>query len=177
MRCNVTIKYILAGVLSVLLMISTVAAAELKLGYVNATLLLEQSPQAQEAASRMKKEFGERETALLTGKAEMDEMQKKLSRDGDIMSEAKRKQLRLDILSRQRELVRNEEVLRQDVAIRRSDVIGLLQVTIRTAIEAIGARGQYDIIFYDAIAYGNPALDITAQVLDELKKMGTSTGK
>jgi len=83
--------------------------------------------------------------------------------------------MRRDILSRQRDVMRDEEALRQDPSIRRSDVIGSLQDVIRAAIEAVGKRGKYDIIFYDGISYGNPALEITDQVLSELKKPEYST--
>lgn len=156
--------------LMVLLFAAGTAWADAKLGFVNAPRLLEESPQAQAAAQKMKDEFSDRDKKLSKSKAELDAMQKRLNTDGDIMSETKRKQMRLDILSRQRDVMRDEEALRQDLAIRRSDVIGGLQDVIRSAIEAIGKRGKYDIIFYDGISYGNPALDITEQVLTELKK-------
>ena len=146
----------------VMLFVAGTAYADTKLGFVNAPRLLEESPQAQAAAQQMKDEFSERDKKLSETKAELDAMQKRLNTDGDIMSEAKRKQMRLDILAKQRDAMRDEEALRQDLAIRRSDVIGSLQDVIRSAIEAIGKRG--------GISYGNPALDITEQVLTELKK-------
>lgn len=156
--------------LSVLLFAAGTACADVRLGFVNAPRLLEESPQAQAAAQKMKDEFSDRDKKLSQAKAELDAMQKRLNTDGDIMSETKRKQMRLDILSRQRDVMRDEEALRQDLAIRRSDVIGGLQDVIRSAIEAIGKRGNYDLIFYDGISYGNKALDLTDQVLKELKK-------
>jgi len=170
-------KYFLKGVYVGLLLLSGSAMAELKLAYVNAAMLLDQAPQAQKAAAKMKAEFGARETSLISGKRELDELQAQLSRDGAVMSEDKRKTMRLDIMSRQRELVRNEEALRQDVAIRRNDVIGGLQLMIRSAIDDVGKKGGYSIIFYEGIAYADPLLDISASVLETLKKQDAKTGK
>jgi outer membrane protein len=167
----VTRQFVKSGLfLAVLLFGIGTAYADGKLGFVNAAQLLEESPQAQKAAQRIKDEFSERDKKLLDAKSELEALQSRLKTDGDIMSESKRKQMRLDILSRQRDVMRDEEALRQDLAIRRSDVIGGLQDVIRTAIEAVGKRGKYDIIFYDGISYANPDLDLTQQVLDELRK-------
>jgi len=170
-------RTILCGLMFGLMLVSGAASAELKLAYVNAAMLLEESPQAQKAGNKLKEEFGTRESKLIQSKQELDEMQKRLSRDGSIMSESNRKQIRLDILSRQRDIARDEDALRQDIAIRRSDVISSLQELIRAAINVVGKKGKYDIIFYDGIAYADPAHDITQQILEELKKSDTKVAK
>lgn len=166
-----------SGVLLVLMLSVSVAIAEQKLGYVNPNILMEKSPQGQKAANTIKEEFSDRETKLLASKGELDEMQKSLSRDGDIMSESKRKSMRLDILARQRDIMRDDEAFRQDLAIRRNDLFSGLQEIIRQAIESVGAKSKFDIIFYDGISYGNPKLDVTDQVLSELKRLDSTTGK
>lgn len=169
-------SFIQISVVLGLLFGSAVVMAEQKFGYVNPNELMEKSPQGQAAANTIKEEFSEREEKLLSSKQSLGELQKTLSRDGDIMSESKRKSMRLDILSQQRDIVRDEEAFRQDLAIRRNDLFGGLQATIRQAIEAVGKKGKFDIIFYDAIAYGNPALDLTEKVLAELKKVDKAAG-
>jgi len=175
--CEVNKKIFMCGLMFGLLLVSAAASAELKLAYVNAAKLLEESPQAQKAANKLKDEFGDRESKLIKSKQELDEMQKRLARDGSIMSESNRKQIRLDILSRQRDIVRDDEALRQDISIRRNDILGGLQDLIRGAIDNVGKKGKYDIIFFDGIAYVDTALDITAQILDELKKIDAKTKK
>ena len=169
--------FLINGLIFSLILASGMAMAETKLAYVNAAQLLDEAPQAQKASARLKEEFGARESSLIEGKRELDEMQKRLGRDGSIMSESKRKQMRLDILSRQREVARDEEALRQDIAIRRSDVIGGLQEMIRAAINVVGKQGKYDIIFYDGIAYANPTHDITSLILEEMKKTDAKAAK
>ena len=170
-------KIIMCGLMSGLLLVSAAASAELKLAYVNAAKLLEASPQAQNAANKLKEEFGDRESKLIKSKQELDEMQKRLARDGSIMSESNRKQIRLDILSRQRDIARDDDALRQDLAVRRNDILSDLQELIRGAIDDVGKKGKYDIIFFDGVAYVDPAIDITTKVLDELKKIDAKTKK
>ncbi len=170
-------SFIQVSILLVLMFGSAMVMAEQKFGYVNPNDLMEKSPQGQAAANTIKEEFSDREATLMAAKGDLDELQKTLTRDGDIMSDSKRKSMRLDILSQQRDIIRDEEAFRQDLAIRRNDLFGGLQATIRQAIESVGKKGKFDIIFYDAIAYGNPKLDLTEQVLTELKKADTAAGK
>lgn len=164
-------KYLWSGLLLGLMMVSTLSLAEVKLGYVNAAMLLDESPQAQKASRRLQEEFSGRQKNLLAAKERFDELKARLGRDGAIMSESANKKLRLDILSRQRDLMRDDEALRQDLAIRRNDIMGGLQLLIRKAIDDVGKKGAYDIIFYEGIAYANTTLDISDQVLNELKRL------
>ena len=161
-------KILTVGLL--LLLSLPVVAADLKVGYVDARRLLEESPQAEKASKMLKDEFGAREATLSDSQKELDKLQDKLQRDGDIMSESERKKLGIDILTKQRELRRKQEEFRQDITIRQNDAMGGLQDTIREAIQGIGRKEGYDIIFYEGISYANPALDLTDKVLAELRK-------
>ena len=164
--------------LGLLLVLSLpVIAADLKVGYVDARRLLEESPQAEKASKKLKDEFGAREAELSSSQKELDDLQNKLQRDGDIMSESERKKMGIDILTKQRELRRKQEEFRQDITIRQNDAMGGLQDTIREAIQGIGRREGYDIIFYEGISYANPALDMTDKVLAELRKTNGQTEK
>lgn len=165
-------KFLLAC--SLLLLATGGWAAEVKIGYVDAARLLDEAPQAEAAADKLKSEFSSRESDLMAEKKELDKIQERLARDGDIMSESERKKLGIDVLSRQRELRRKQEEFRQDITIRRNDALGGLQDLIRTAIQNIGKQGNYDIIFYEGISYANPRLDLTDQVLAELRKKDRS---
>lgn len=153
------------------------ALAEVRVGYVDTARLLEEAPQAREASQRLKEEFAPRESEITAIQNELKEMEERLNRDGAVMSETERKRLGLDILARKRELRRLQEDFREDINLRRNDAIGKLQELIKKAIEKVGSEGHYDLIFYDGIAYANPALDITDTVLQGLKKLDEQSGK
>ncbi len=158
-------------VATVLLVAATTAWAEVKVGYVNAARLLEESPQALQATQRLKEEFAPREDEMIAAQSELKRLEERLERDGPVMSEAERKRLSLDILARKRELRRMQEDFREDINLRRNDAIGNLQQLIRQAIEEVGRKGKYDLIFYEGIAYANPELDITDIVLEGLRRL------
>lgn len=170
-------KYSLIGLLSALILLSTVVVADTKLGYVDAAKLLVESPQSKKASKGLAEEFGARQSDLIAAKAALEAMQKQLNRDGLIMSDSARKKLRLDILSQQRNFMRDDEALRHDATIRQSEVLGKLQELIRKAIVVVGENEDYDIILFEGIAYAKPGLDITGQVLKELERIYSSTNK
>ncbi|MCC6206821.1 MAG: OmpH family outer membrane protein [Gammaproteobacteria bacterium] len=146
------------------------AAAEMRLGYVDAARLLDEAPQAKDATNRLKDEFASREEEIALAQDKVKRLEEALQRDGAVMSEDERKKQTLDILSRKRELRRMQDEFREDVNIRRNDAIGNLQGLIKHTIEEIGSAQKFDLIFFDGIAYANSGLDITDQVLDGLKK-------
>lgn len=154
------------------------AAAEMRLGYVDAARLLDEAPQAKDATNRLKDEFASREEEIAVAQDKIKRLEEGLQRDGAVMNEEERKKQTLDILSRKRELRRMQDEFREDVNIRRNDAIGSLQGLIKQTIEEIGSTQKFDLIFFDGIAYANSALDITDQVLDGLKKryQGAATG-
>lgn len=154
------------------------AAAEMRLGYVDAARLLDEAPQAKDATNRLKDEFASREEEIAVAQDKIKRLEEGLQRDGAVMNEEERKKQTLDILSRKRELRRMQDEFREDVNIRRNDAIGNLQALIKQTIEEIGSAQKFDLIFFDGIAYANSALDITDQVLDGLKKryQGAATG-
>jgi outer membrane protein len=158
---------------------ASATAAELKLGYVDAARLLDEAPQAKDATNRLKDEFASREEEIALAQDKVKRLEEALQRDGAVMSEDERKKQTLDILSRKRELRRMQDEFREDVNIRRNDAIGGLQVLIKQAIEEIGSAQRFDLIFFDGIAYANSALDITDDVLVDLKKryQGASASK
>jgi len=163
-------NYLLFTLLVFALLLPTVSVAEMKIGIVNAARLLEEAPQAQAETELLNKEFSSRQNELMATQKELEELQNRLARDGAIMSEAERKRIGLDVLSRQRDLRRKQDDMRQDFTMRRNDVIGSLQVVIGDVIRNVGDIGGYDIIFFEAIAYSNPKLDITDEVLKVLQK-------
>ena len=151
------------------------SALAAKLGYVDAARLLEEAPQAQAASARLKEEFASREEELTALQAEVKRLEESLDRDAAVMSESESKKLSMDVMSRKRELRRKQDEFREDVNLRRNDAIGGLQDLIKKAIEAVGREGQYDLIFYESIAYANEDLDLTNKVLDGLRKMAESS--
>lgn len=151
------------------MMAAPAIGADIKIGYVNAARLLEESPQAAEVSKRLKQEFSQRETALVTDQKELKRLEDQLIRDGAVMSETERSKLERDVSSLKRNVRRDAGEFREDLNLRRNEEIGKLLEIVQAAIEVIGKEQNYDLIVYEGIAYASPAIDLTETVLEKLR--------
>ena len=70
---------------------SAIAQTQLKIGFVNAAKILDQSPQAEQARKRLEQEFAPRDKALVDAQRSLRSIEDKLVKDGAVMSEAERR--------------------------------------------------------------------------------------
>lgn len=145
------------------------AATDFKVGYVNAGKILDEAPQAKTAATKLEQEFGNRKDQLLAAEKEVTAQEEKLARDGAVMSEAQRRKAERDMVTNKRELRRSQDEFREDLAMRRNEEIGKIQLAVKHIIEEVGKQENYDLILFDGIAFANPQLDLTEKILDRLR--------
>ncbi len=167
---NKIIKMVSVGAVSLLLALP-VAAADLKLGYVDAVRLFQDAPQAAQAEVMLREEFSEREQTLLTKQKQAKALEDRLRRDGMVMSESERKKIENELLDISREMRRDQEEFREDLNRRRNDEIAKVQEFIKQVIDEIGREEGFDLIFFEGIAYANSELEITPKVLTRLKTL------
>ncbi|MDT8402977.1 OmpH family outer membrane protein [Sulfuriflexus sp.] len=144
-------------------------AQDLKIGVVNPSRLLEEAPQAKVALNKLEKEFSARDNKLLKEQKAIKQDEEKLARDGAIMSEAERRKLERDILSRKRDLRRALDELREDRTFRSNEERGKLLRYVNDAITQVGKQEKYDLILYEGIAFANPNIDLTGMILKRLQ--------
>lgn len=152
-----------------LLMIAPAANADLKIGFVNAARLLDESPQAEDVSKRLKQEFSGKEKDLSSKQDELRKLQDRMRRDGSVMSNAEHSKLDRDILSLQRDVQRKSDEFREDLNLRKNEEMNKLLGVIQAAIEEIGKEKHYDLIVYEGVAYSSPAIDLTDEVLNKLR--------
>lgn len=143
--------------------------AELKIGYVNAARLMDESPQAVEVSKRLKQEFSGKESELQTGRNKLKQIEEQLTRDGAIMNESERRKLERDIDTQRRELSRTAGEFREDLNMRRNEEVGKLLELVQKTIEGVGKEQGFDLIVYEGVAYASPKVDITEKVLEKLR--------
>ncbi|MDH5190563.1 MAG: OmpH family outer membrane protein [Gammaproteobacteria bacterium] len=151
------------------LSLGNTASAELKLGAVNAAVILEKAPQAEQARKLLEKEFAPRDSELVKLQKSIKANDDKLQRDGAVMSESERVKLEREVISQKRELKRKQDEFREDFNIRRNEEFGKLQKRIYEAIVAQAKKDKYDVILGDGVIYASDTADITQQVLKRLK--------
>lgn len=160
-------KVLFVSVLGLLPMMGL--AQDLKIGVVNPSRLLEEAPQAKVALNKLEKEFAARDNKLLKEQKAIKQDEEKLARDGAIMSEAERRKLERDILSRKRDLRRALDELREDRTFRSNEERGKLLRYVNDAITDVGKQEKYDLILYEGIAFANPNIDLTGMILKRLQ--------
>lgn len=149
--------------------LSAPAFAETKVGVVNTVRLMEEAPQAKSAQSNIETEFAPREQELLKLQKAIRKLEDKLSRDGAVMSEKESTKLERDILSKRRELKRSQDEFRDDLNIRKNEVLSQLQRQMYEATVSLAKEKKYDVILGQGVVYSSDSVDITEEVLKKLK--------
>lgn len=164
-------KIIQSGIVLLLALASFSLQAAGKFAFINSKVLLEQSPQAQAASDELKKQFGPREQSLRELAKTIQEQKQTYQTDRAIMSDEQKKKAEEAIIQNERRFDFEQKSLKQDLQTRQRELLQQVQVTIRTIIQDYGKSQGYDFIFTDtSIAFASDAVDITDEILNELKK-------
>ena len=145
-----------------------VLAADLKVGFVDVSRVLDQSPQAEEARQRIQAEFAPIDQEILRLQRELRALEEQLLRDGTVMANADRMRLERDVLSRKRDLRRNQEEFREDLNLRRNQELQKLQRQVVLAIRAMAKSEGFDLVISDGVLFASERVDITGTVLERL---------
>lgn len=154
---------------SILLVGANANAEELKIGFVFAPKVIEESPQAEVARKQLEKEFAPRDKEITQMKKELQKLEDRLNRDGAVMSDAERVKLENTIRSESRDLKRASEEYREDLTIRKNEASERLRRRVFEVIEKIAVKKKFDLIVSEGVVYASPKVDITNLVLDELR--------
>ena len=157
--------------------VSQVLAQETKIGVVNAAKVLEEAPQMEIARKALEKEFAPRDQELVGMQKEVRNMEEKLSRDGDIMSEVEQRNMERDIRSRKRELKRLQDEFNEDLNLKRNEAFDRIRRKVLEVVNAIGKQEKYDLIVNDGVLYASERIDLTDAVIQQLKSEHNNTAK
>ena len=148
---------------------SLALAQSTKIGFVDVGRLLEDSPQAVAARQKLQNQFAPRNKQLEQMHEEIAQLEKDLTKDGDVMSEERRAEAERDIQRRKRDFVRERDEVREDLAIARNEELGKLQEKINEVVKEIARADGFDLVFTQAVTlYASQRIDITERVLKKL---------
>ena len=160
---------LITSLLAAVAMYSGGVQAEMKIGFVDTAKLMEAAPQVQSAQSKIESEFTPREKALVALQREIKDLEDRLSRDGAVMSESERSKLERDILGKRRDLKRTQEEFRDDLNIRRNEVLTKLQKDMYDAVVEFAKEQNFDLILSQGVVFSSDRIDITDSVAAKLK--------
>jgi outer membrane protein len=162
--------HILALALGVL-SFSVMSAEGVKVAFVNAGKVFEQSPQYAEAKKRLETEFARRNDELVSKNETLEKLQNKLERDTAVMSASEINKLEKDILSRKRRLKNAQAEFREDLNLRQNEEFNKLRRQVREVVREVGKDEKIDLVVSEGVVYFSKRIDISDLVLIRLKEL------
>lgn len=147
---------------------TSVSHAELKLGYVSSTAIVQKSPQTNAAQKKLEQEFSPRKSKLEAEFNAIRKQEEKLVKEAPSMTEAQRNKALQELNKHKTSFNQSQQQLETDFAKRRNEEVVKVQRTVSEIITGIGKREGYDMIFTDGVAYAKDSRDLTDRVLKEL---------
>ncbi|OQW90504.1 MAG: hypothetical protein BWK79_19705 [Beggiatoa sp. IS2] len=152
------------------ILFSQSALAELKIGFVNALQLMESAPQVEQANQRLEREFAPRQQGIVRAQQDVRNLEERLTKNREIMSEVEGRNLSRDVISKKRELKRQQDEFREDYNIRRNEELDKLQKKIVEIIQTVAREEAYDFILSDGVVWASKKVDITDKILMRLNQ-------
>jgi len=162
------VRSLILGSAATLVLAAAPAYAELKIGYVNYSALLQDSPDAKVIADALKNEFLPRTRELQTLQQSLKAREDKLTKDGATMTDDQRAREDKAIRDGERELQRKQSEAQDDLNTRRNEELSTLQKSLVEKVRGFAKLQNFDLILADGVIYATNAVDITPQVLSAL---------
>lgn len=147
--------------------LSPVAAAELKIGFIDAERINRESAPAEVASKRLEKEFAPRAQELQRREAQIKALQGQLEKDAMTMSESDRRTREQELSRQTLDFQRLQRSYTEDLNLRRNQELQTLFERANRVIKQIAEAEKFDLILQEAV-YRSPRLDITERVLKAL---------
>jgi outer membrane protein len=142
-------------------------AQQLRIGYVDMKVVLDNAPQVLAGRARLDQEFRARNDAIEMDEVRANGLEARLQQ-GDLSAED-RVQTERDLRELQRSITRRKEDLRDELSFRRTEEVQSLEEQINVAVQEIAERNGFDLILSSPVVYASPALDITDLILEQLE--------
>lgn len=151
-----------------LLIGSSVAAAEFKVGFVNTERVFRDAAPAVRAQKKIEQEFAKRDQEMQKTAEQIRKLQESLEKNAVTMSETERRTKEREFGELNKEFQRKQREFREDLNQRRNEELAAVLERANRTIKAIAESEKYDIIFQEAV-YASPRIDITDKVIKALE--------
>jgi len=160
----------LAGV-CLWLVVGAPGAADLPVAVVNVIRLQSEAPQVAKVRDKIKAEFAAREGRTEAQQEQIAQLEEKLLRDRDNMSDAEAKSLQRDIRSRTLRLENAKEEMESDRRLRLSEEMDRLRRVLAEVIAEVAKAEKLDIVLESGVTYASERADITDRVLARMREL------
>ena len=147
---------------------TSIASAEVKIGFVEIKKILKGAPQTVAANKKLEKEFTKRTVKLKKAVKKINAKEKEFKKDSMTMSESDRAKTQREIQALKIDAQRTEREVREDIDLRRREEIAKVQKQVNVAVEKVAKEQNYDLVLYQGVAYAGKRVDITDIVIKAL---------
>ncbi len=166
----ISMKTVMATAVALPLMLGAGSAcAALKIAVIRSSDVVQNSPQYLAAESSIKSEFQKRKASLDAKGKKLAEDVQNYKKNADAMTPDDREKKENDLITRQNDLKYQEHKFQQDFQKRDHEMTQNLMDRIKSVITKIAKAKGYDLVLQDPV-YSEPSIDITDEVLKQLKK-------
>lgn len=151
------------------------SAAEIKVGVVNYSRLLQESPQAKVAQDTLRSEFSAKQRELAAQQTSLKSKEEKLQKDGATMTAEQRTKAEKDLRDGSREYQARVTAYQEDFTARQNEELSKLQSQLIEVVQSYASAQKYDLVLADGVIYAAGALDITSSVLSSLQSAKPAT--
>lgn len=146
------------------------AAVQAKVGIVNVAEVFQSMPEREAVAKELDKEFAPRIAELEKLEKAVQADIEKLQKTGAKMKAADRTKLEKTINTKREEFAKKAQAFEEDNRKRQAEERNKLLTKIQAAVETVAKKDQYTLVVdVNAVAYADPANNITAQVKEQVK--------
>ncbi len=161
-------RAVLAATLLAILCVPSLAAADVKIGYVDLQRALNESAAGKKAKDDFRGQVERLENQLKGKKEELDKLKSDLETKGTVMADAQRKKLETEFEQKRLDLKRRFEDSQQELQKKDQELTGKIIQDLQGIIKEVGDRDGYTLILElgsSPVLYYKKSADITDDVL------------
>jgi outer membrane protein len=156
---------------SVLIGVAPLSVADIKIGFVDPVVLIQDAPQSAEALKKLEREFRPRNDDILELQDRIQVLEVDLDKNALIWSEAQIQNAKRDIDALKRRMKRTQEEAQEDYNLRRNEELARIQGLIREVVVNIAMDENFDLILETGVVYVSPRINLTDRILEELENL------
>lgn len=146
---------------------ATVAAQEMKIGFINTDRIFRDANSAKAAQTKLEQEFLKREKDLTAQGEQLKALADKLDKDAPTLSETQRTTRQKQVVDQDREFQRKRREFQEDLSARKNEELQQVLERANKVVKQVAEAEKYDVVLQEVV-YINPKHDMTEKVLKVL---------
>jgi len=141
-----------------------------KMGVLDMQQIMKESPQVAALNKQLQDQFKPRQEKIAAAQKNMQNEIEKFKKDSTVMSNADKTKLEEKINADQTSLAKMGQSFQQDLNKAQGEAMQKFMGNLQTAVNNVAKQGKYSMIVNRAaVPYYDPSLDVTKQVLADMK--------